>query len=74
MTRLGGEIAGRGKGLSVLQSIQICSGVRPAAYSMRTRVVSLGVKRPGREFDHSHPSSAMVKNEWSYTSIPPAYL
>jgi hypothetical protein len=31
---------------------------------------SLGVKRPGREADHSPPSSAEVKNAWSYTSIP----
>jgi hypothetical protein len=30
-----------------------------------------GVKRPGREADHSPPSSAKVKNVWSYTSIPP---
>jgi hypothetical protein len=29
----------------------------------------LGVKRPGREADHSPPSSAEVKNAWSYTSI-----
>jgi hypothetical protein len=28
----------------------------------------LGVKRPGRESDHSPPSSAEVKNTWSYTS------
>jgi hypothetical protein len=28
-----------------------------------------GVKRPGREVDHSPPSKAEVKNEWSYTSI-----
>jgi hypothetical protein len=27
-------------------------------------------KRPGREIDHSHPSSAEVKNEWSCTSSP----
>jgi hypothetical protein len=26
-----------------------------------------GVKRPGREADHSPPSSAKVKNVWSYT-------
>jgi len=24
------------------------------------------IKRPGREFDHAPPSSAQVKNEWSY--------
>jgi hypothetical protein len=29
-----------------------------------------GVKRPGRETDHSPPSSAEVKNAWSYTSTP----
>jgi hypothetical protein len=33
--------------------------------------LSLGVKRPGREADHSPPPSAEVKNTWSYTSTPP---
>jgi hypothetical protein len=33
-------------------------------------VLSLGVKRPGREADHSPPSSAEAKNVWSYTSTP----
>jgi hypothetical protein len=32
--------------------------------------LSLGVKRPGYETDHSLPSSAEVKNAWSYTSAP----
>jgi len=32
-----------------------------------------GVKRPGREDDHSPPSSAEV-NAWSYTSTPPIRL
>jgi hypothetical protein len=31
---------------------------------------SPGVKRPGREADRSPPSSAEVKNAWSYTSTP----
>ena len=31
----------------------------------------LGLKPPERENDHSYPPSAKVKNEWSYTSIPP---
>jgi hypothetical protein len=30
-----------------------------------------GLKRPGREADHTPPSSAEVKNAWSYTSAPP---
>jgi hypothetical protein len=29
-----------------------------------------GVKWPGREADYSAPSSAEVKNAWSYTSTP----
>jgi hypothetical protein len=29
-----------------------------------------GVKRPGREADHSLPASAEVKKMWNYTSIP----
>jgi len=32
--------------------------------------LSLGLKLPGREADHSPPSSAEVKNVWSYTSTP----
>jgi hypothetical protein len=35
-----------------------------------TGALSLGVKRPGRESDHSPPSSDEVKNAWSYTSTP----
>jgi hypothetical protein len=33
-------------------------------------VLSLGVKRPGREADHSPPTSAEVKKMWLYTSTP----
>jgi hypothetical protein len=36
--------------------------------------LSLGVKWPGREADHSPPSSAEAKNAWSYTSNPPIRL
>jgi len=35
------------------------------------RVLSLGVKQPGHEADHSPPSSAEIKNAWSCTSTPP---
>jgi len=30
-----------------------------------------GVKRSGCEVNHSSPSSADVKNKWTYTSAPP---
>jgi hypothetical protein len=33
-----------------------------------------GVRRSDREADHSLPSSAMIKNEWSYISAPPVHL
>jgi len=33
-----------------------------------------GVKRPEREADHSPPSSAEVKDAWSYTSFPAIHL
>jgi hypothetical protein len=33
--------------------------------------ISLGVKRPGREADHSPPASAEVKKMWIYTTTPP---
>jgi len=39
-----------------------------------TGSLSLEVKRPGREADHSHTSSAEVKNAFSYTSTPPVRL
>jgi hypothetical protein len=29
-----------------------------------------GVKRPGREVDHSPPTSADIKKMWIYTSTP----
>jgi hypothetical protein len=33
-----------------------------------TGAICLGVKRSGREIDHSLPSSAEVENSWNYTS------
>jgi hypothetical protein len=36
--------------------------------------LSLGVKRSGREADHSPSSGAEVKNAWSYTSTSPIRL
>jgi len=32
------------------------------------------VKQLGHEGDHSPPSHAMVKDAWSYTSVPPIRL
>ena len=46
----------------------------PASYSMGTEVLCPSVKLPGCEVNSSPPSSAEVKNDWSYTSIPHTYL
>jgi hypothetical protein len=45
------------------QQIFICS-----FYYAVAGALSLGAKWPGHEADHSPPSSAEVKNAWSYTS------
>jgi hypothetical protein len=56
-----GSIPGRGKRF-LLHYVQTCSGTHPASYTMGTDSHFLGVKRQGREADHSHPSSTKIKN------------
>jgi hypothetical protein len=60
------------RNFSLHHCVHTSSGPHPASYPVGTRGSYLGVKRPGREADHSFPSSAKVKNMWSYTS-PPQY-
>jgi hypothetical protein len=36
--------------------------------------LTLRIKQPGREADHAPPSSAEVKDVWSYISTPPLRL
>jgi hypothetical protein len=50
------------------------SGAYPASYPVGTKGSFPRVNRPGREADHSPPSSAEVKNAWRYTSAPPVCL
>jgi hypothetical protein len=63
--------------ISVLCIFYLCTASRTALGPTQPPILwvpgalSLGVKRPGREADHSPPSSAEVKNAWSYTSTPP---
>jgi hypothetical protein len=46
-------------------------GPHPASYPMGTGALSPELKRPGREADHSPPTSAEVKKMWIVTSTPP---
>jgi hypothetical protein len=52
--------AGAGN-FSLHHCVQNSSGAQPASYPMGTRGSFPGVKRPGREADHSPPSSSEVK-------------
>jgi hypothetical protein len=71
-TTEGSELESRyGQEFSILQIVQIGSGVHPTSYPMVTGGFSPGGKRPGREVDHSPPASAEVKIMWIYTSAPP---
>jgi hypothetical protein len=55
-----------------LHVVDTGSGAHPSSYPIGTGgLFPRGVKRPGRESDHSPPTSAEVKNTWIYTSTPP---
>jgi hypothetical protein len=58
-----------GQDFSPLHVIHTRSGAHPASYPMGSGGSFPEVKRPGREADHSPPTSAEVKNMWIYTSI-----
>jgi hypothetical protein len=53
-------LAGAGN-FSLHHHVQNGSGAHPASYPMSTRGSFLEIERPGREADHSPPSSAEVK-------------
>jgi hypothetical protein len=59
-----------GQIFSLLHSVQTGSGAHPESYPMGTGALSPGVKRPGREADHSPPSSADVKNGGAIPLLP----
>jgi hypothetical protein len=63
-----GSIPGRSNTFSSLCIVQAGSGTHPDSYPMGTGNFLTGVKRLGREADHSSPSS---EERWSYISTPP---
>jgi hypothetical protein len=54
----------------LLHSDQAGPGAHPASYTMGTESSFPGVKRLGREADHSPPSSAEVKNDGAILPLP----
>jgi hypothetical protein len=67
----GSEFESRqGDEFSLLHIVHTGSGVHPTSYKMGTGGSFPGVKRQGREADHSPPTSAKGKKKWIYTSTP----
>jgi hypothetical protein len=64
------EPSGTIKGEEVLDRLSDCQLLQrsPSLLSNGYQGLSLGIKWPRREADHSPPSSAGIKNAWSYTS------
>jgi hypothetical protein len=58
------------QGFSFLQSFQTDPGAHLVSYSMDRGALSTGVKRPGREADHSSPSTAEVKKDEAIPQFP----
>jgi hypothetical protein len=55
---------------SLRHGIHTGPGVHPASYPLGTKGCSPGIRRTECEADHSPPSSAEVKNAWTYVTIP----
>jgi hypothetical protein len=65
----GGSIPGRGNGGSRPDRLWD-SPQPPTCIPRLSGTLTPEVRRPGREADHSPPSSAEVKKAWSYNSTP----
>jgi len=65
------SIPGKSRDFYLCHHVQTGSGVHLASYPMGSRGSYTGVRRPGRETDHSPISSAEIKNGWSYASTTP---
>jgi hypothetical protein len=72
-TAEGSEYSGPGRGKFFLfsTSSRPVLGPTQSSFQWLPRALSPGVTRPGREADHSPPTSAEFKNTWIYTSTPP---
>jgi hypothetical protein len=66
-----GRLRGRGSSPGRVKNFLFSKSSRPALGSTQPPIQWVpGVKRLGREVDHSPPTSAEVKKMWTYTSTP----
>jgi hypothetical protein len=66
-------LAGAGNS-SLYHRVKTGCAAHPASCPKILGALSLEIKRPGREVDHSPPSSVGVKNLWNCTSTLPVRL
>jgi hypothetical protein len=66
--------SGQGLGIFLVTVSRPALGPTQPPIQWLPGALSLGVKRPGREADHSFPPSVETKNAWSYSSTPPVRL
>jgi hypothetical protein len=70
-TTKGSEFESQGRQeFSLLHVVQTSSGAHPISYLLDTGGSFSGVKRPGRENDHSLPISAKAMKTLIYASTP----
>jgi hypothetical protein len=69
--RSGVRVSAAAMHCSLPQVLQTAYGAHSASHSKRFSVPSPGVKRRVHDVDRINPCNAKVKNEWSYTSVPP---
>jgi hypothetical protein len=65
-----GSIPGRVKIFFLLHSLQTGSGAHPVSFQIGTGDLSPMVNRPGREADHSPPSSAETQINGAISPLP----
>jgi hypothetical protein len=67
---IGVRFPARAGNISFRHRVHTGSGAFQPPIQWVPRALSMGVKLPGREADHSPSSSAEVKNAWICASIP----
>jgi hypothetical protein len=53
-----------------VHNVKTGSGAHRSSYPLDTGVLSLGIKRPGREADHLPSPNTEVRNVWCIDSLP----
>jgi hypothetical protein len=67
---MGYRLDGQGKFIIFSTMSRPAVGPTQPAIKWMPMAISLSLHRPGRETDHSHPSSAEVKNGGAVPSLP----